>query len=277
VSPDLFFGGDGYAREKAAIQNDRRIRAAAAVTSTDIDDVTSDAITRVLEQWDSIVAGCPADRDVVSHLIHAALFRARDAARSAKNGYHKQAGNSVRSVRQSDREDTKSFDSLFGRAVPKVYAGPFLASLPPEVQEFLRELCRQRQDLFEGLILAFKDSRTVNHDKRKQLRYAYKAWLESRTKRSPEGKIPNPKKVEPATVPPHVQRLPPDAEILDILEEGFIHWSSPEMMQNKKKRVVYMEVDDVSRVDEYGQGRPETIAFVVTETDTYSPAWALAA
>jgi hypothetical protein len=233
---------------------------------------------KVVEEFDVHIAKCPAEMDTVDYMVRAVLHRAWDAGRSAKNGYHELDGKAVRNLYASDcRDDIESFDSVVGQVLPKIYAGPLLAKIPTELQAFLGDLCRQRYDLFQELVAALEDVRAVNHDKRKQLHHAYEAWKRSRRK-SPNGKVPNPKKVPVFAIPAGVRRLPQDAEILSVLEDGCLQWTSPELVTLGRTRQVSWEVDEVY-TDENGNDafRPVLETISVPDDDRYSPIYVLAA
>jgi hypothetical protein len=157
--------------------------------------------------------------------------------------------------------------------------GSLLSNLPPEVQEFLDVLCRQRHDLFEYLVAVLSDRTAVKkHDKRTQLQYAYDKWLTSRTRRSPDGKVPNLKKIPFFEVPPDVQPLPQDAEILALLDDAFLHWTTPKLANTTKTRKVRREVDELyTDADGTPASRAVTLTVTVPDRDRYSPICALVA
>jgi hypothetical protein len=267
---DQFWAADGYQRIRRAVS---RLKTT-AITGTTTEELAHDAVVCVIDRFDRIMAKCPTDRDPGAHVVGAALFYARDAARNKNNGYHECEKKAARPIYGPDEpEEAEAFESLLGQALPKVYTGDLFASLSPNIRDFAYALCRQRYDLFGDFVAALENVKNIDHNKRKQLRYAYDAWTHS-----PKGRIPNPQKVSPIAVPDDVMRLPQDAEVLGLLEDGWMDWTSPELVANNKTRTVNWEVDWV-QTDEDGNDMflPVIESVELPDDHRYSPIYVLAA
>ena len=232
------------------------------LTAVPVEDLLNDGAQYLLENFTAIMAKHrkPGYTDC-QHLLGAGVYAAKRAVRSKLNDYHEQGYKRVRNVRQSDCEAVGSFEPLFGLCQPKVRFGNFFGNLSPELHAFVTDLCHECKPLFDDLVVAFDNPLDIPRKRRDQIKYALEVWRNER-------RIPNPKHVAPFEVPKGLPQIPYDAEILHVGEDGYVHYTSPELIRSGKTKTVSWEYE-TAYTDENGNEVVEIGTETVVVPDDY--------